>query len=157
MSPWDAHEIRWIGYHRWYLLLALLRIGLLKIEKDHKFYVARVPVDPWFLKLAGTLQDSYGIITIQILALEATSARSEHLRVQSLWTKVVFFPHTLGQQISDNLDKCPWVPVGAPRGKPLIDALVWLPGSSGRKKELAREREKRNNIKINKTFKSIWK
>jgi len=37
------------------------------------------------------------------------------------------FPHTLGQQISDNLDKCPWVLVGAqgvaPRGKPLIDAL----------------------------------
>jgi len=36
------------------------------------------------------------------------------------------FPHTLGQQISDNLAKCPWVPVGAlgmaPRGKPLIDA-----------------------------------
>jgi len=38
------------------------------------------------------------------------------------------FPHTLGQQISDNLDKCLWVPVGAPgggpRGKPLIGALL---------------------------------
>jgi len=38
------------------------------------------------------------------------------------------FSHTLGQQISDNLDKCPWVPVGAPgvasKGKPLIDALL---------------------------------
>jgi len=38
------------------------------------------------------------------------------------------FPHNLGQQISDNLDKCSWVPVGAPgvapRGKPLIDALA---------------------------------
>jgi len=43
------------------------------------------------------------------------------------------FPHILGQQISDNLDKCPWVPVGAPevapRGKPLMDALTITRGA----------------------------
>ena len=30
--------------------------------------------------------------------------------------KSYIFPHTLGQQIYDNLDKCTWVPVGVTPG-----------------------------------------
>ena len=38
--------------------------------------------------------------------------------VQSLWTKVIFSPTPSGNKYLTNyLDKCPWVPMGAPQGE----------------------------------------
>ena len=77
----------------------------------------------FFLKMVNTSNNTQeSLIGLPLTSISPASAPWGAISVD----KSDIFPHTLGQQISDNLDKCPWVPVGAPevapRGKPLTDA-----------------------------------